>query len=299
MSGLIAKANKRRSAAPQKARANKAKKPAVAKKAATRKPLRPGKITAKPKLRKAAAASKASSSSKKKPVSPKKSATSRSAKNVAKKAAITRASSRKVSAATARSAKKSKMSRVLSRSRTVVMKPAPAPPKKPPSPGALAAVRAFEHALRVFNRHNFDSARTEFVGILEKFGEQAEVVARVRTYLTICDQRLTKTQSAPRNADALYNQGVFELNRGSIREAIALFDRALKIEPRADHILYSLAAAYARLNEISKAIDALRRATTIRPVHRSHARRDLDFASLRSNEDFQQLTGFGFDLIEE
>jgi tetratricopeptide repeat protein len=299
MSGLIAKANKRRSTAPQKARANKSKKPAAGKKAATRKPLRPGKITAKPKLRKAAAASKASSL-KKKPVSPKKPAAARPGKRLAKKHTVTKASGKKVSVVASRGKKKSKITaRVLSRSRTLVIKPAPAPPKKPPSPGALAAVRAFEHALRVFNRHNFDGAKTEFEGILEKFGEQAEVVARVRTYLTICDQRLTRTQSAPRNADALYNQGVFELNRGSIREAIALFDRALKIEPRADHVFYSLAAAYARLNETPKAIDALRRATTIRPVHRSHARRDLDFASLRSNEDFQQLTGFGFDLIEE
>jgi hypothetical protein len=46
-------------------------------------------------------------------------------------------------------------------------------------------------------------------------------------------------------------------------------------------------------------MDALRRAIGIRPVHRSHARRELDFAGLRSNEDFQQLTGFGFDLIDE
>ena len=46
-------------------------------------------------------------------------------------------------------------------------------------------------------------------------------------------------------------------------------------------------------------MEALRRAIGIRPVHRSHARRDIDFAGLRANEDFQQLTGFGFDLIDE
>ena len=45
--------------------------------------------------------------------------------------------------------------------------------------------------------------------------------------------------------------------------------------------------------------DALRRAISLRSVHRSHARRDLDFASLHTNEDFQQLTGFGFDFDEE
>ena len=86
----------------------------------------------------------------------------------------------------------------------------------------------------------------------------------------------------PRNVDALYNQGVFELNKGNTSGAIELFEKALKVEPRADHVYYSLAAAI-----------------TIRPVQRSHARRDLDFASLRNDQDFQQLTGFGFDLVDE
>jgi tetratricopeptide (TPR) repeat protein len=181
----------------------------------------------------------------------------------------------------------------------MVPKPLPAPPKKPPSPGTLAAVRAFEQALRQFNRQDFAGAKSAFVGLLEKFSDQSEIVARVRTYLTICEQRLLRTPSVPRNVDALYNQGVFELNKGNTTESIELFEKALKVEPRADHVYYSLAAAYARLSNTPKALDALRRAIGIRPVQRSHARRDLDFVSLRSDEDFQQLTGFGFDLIDE
>ncbi|MEK6284987.1 MAG: tetratricopeptide repeat protein [Acidobacteriota bacterium] len=185
------------------------------------------------------------------------------------------------------------------RRRALVPKPLPAPPKKPPSPSTLAAVRAFEQALRLFNRQDFATAKSTFVSLLSKFNDQAEIVSRVRTYLAICEQRLARTPAVPRNPDALYNQGVFELNKGNTTEAIELFEKALKVEPRADHIYYSLAAAYARLNNTSKALDALRRAIGIRPVHRSHARRDFDFASLRGNEDFQQLTGFGFDLVDE
>ena len=124
-------------------------------------------------------------------------------------------------------------------------------------------------------------------------------MARVRTYLAICEHRLARAPSLPRNPDSLYNQGVFELNKGNPIEAIELFEKALKVEPRADHVYYSLAAAHARLNDVPRALEALRRSIGIRPAHRSHARRDLDLASLRSNEDFQQLTGFGFDLIDE
>jgi tetratricopeptide (TPR) repeat protein len=160
-------------------------------------------------------------------------------------------------------------------------------------------VRAFEQALRLFNRHDFGPAKTGFNNVLRNFPDQAEIIARARTYLVICEHRLERTAPVPRNPDALYNQGVFELNKGNPTEAIGLFEKALKVDPRADHVYYSLAAAYARLDEAPKALDALRRAIGIRPVHRSHARRDLDFVSLRTNEDFQQLTGFGFDLIEE
>jgi tetratricopeptide (TPR) repeat protein len=163
----------------------------------------------------------------------------------------------------------------------------------------VAAVRAFELALKVFNRHDFSAARTAFENVLEKFGDQLEIVARARTYLAICEQRLARAPSAPRSPDALYNQGVFEFNKGNIKEAIILFDKALKGSPQADHVFYSLAAAHARMNNAQKALEALRRAISIRPLHRSHARGDLDFACLRDNEAFRQLTGYGYDLFEE
>ena len=44
-------------------------------------------------------------------------------------------------------------------------------------------MRAFEQALRQFNRHDFGGAKSAFEGLLSKFSDQAEIVARVRTYL--------------------------------------------------------------------------------------------------------------------
>lgn len=310
MSGLITKATKKRSSASQKIRATKGKK------AASRKPKRPGKITAAPKAKKSATGKKFQQVKKRKPVAATKKINSRATKKVLpKKKSVSVSPSKRTKVAAPKRTSRSKPARspvirkpaartpsrkaLLARRRALVPKPLPAPPKKSPSPGTLAAVRAFEQALRQFNRQDFAGAKSAFEGLLSKFAEQAEIVARVRTYLAICEQRLGRTPSVPRNVDALYNQGVFELNRGNTTEAIELFEKALKVEPRADHVYYSLAAAYARLTNTSKALDALRRAIGIRPVQRSHARRDLDFASLRSNEDFQQLTGFGFDLIDE
>ncbi|MFP5264922.1 MAG: TPR end-of-group domain-containing protein [Blastocatellia bacterium] len=284
MGSLITKANKSRSPSSQKVRATKGKK------AASKKPQRPGNITTAPKSKKAAPAKS------KKQASPAKKAADSKGKKVLPKAKAAKADASK-------NVKKPVAKRPAGKDMTAganhPAKAVQAPPKKSPTPGALAAVRAFEQALRSFNRHDFSASKSSFEKILTDFSDQAEIVARARTYLAICEQRLARAPSAPRNPDALYDQGVFELNRGSVREAVDLFEKSLKAQPRADHVLYSLAAAYARLNDPHKALDALRRAIAIRSVHRPHARRDLDFASLRSNDEFQQLTGFGFEFTED
>ena len=308
MSSLVTKSSKSGSSASKKIRAKATR----GKKAAARKPVRPGRITATPKTKKVLSPKKRLQAKtdrrpKKlnaraaKPTTKKK--TTAAARKPAKKvAAVSRA--RKAAVAkprvTAKPSQKLRSKRaLLARRQALAPKPIPAPPKRPPSPGTLAAVRAFEQALRLFNRQDFSAAKPVFASLIEKFAEQAEIVARVRTYLSICEQRLARTPSVPRNSDALYNQGVFEFNKGNTKEAIELFEKALKVEPRADHVYYSLAAAYARLDNVQKALDALRHAIGIRPVHRSHARKDLDFAGLRTDENFQQLTGFGFDLVSE
>src|SRR5205085_8842828 len=133
---------------------------------------------------------------------------------------------------------------------------------------------------------------------LQKFSEQSEIIVSVRRYLSICEQKLARTPSAPKNPDALYDQGVFELNRANVREAIQLFEKALKVQPNAAHILYSLAAAYARLETPRKALEILRKAIQLQTVHRSRARTDQDFASLHNDEEFQNMTVYGFGFFE-
>jgi tetratricopeptide (TPR) repeat protein len=290
MSVLITKA-KSRSSASRKLRATKGKK------SPSKKPQRPGRITAAPKSKKAVSVKKKTAAAKKslpKKTAPRKTA-GHAKKIVSRKAGPPKAKHAKSDASKSAVARTSAARRRLA----MAVKVAPPAPKKPPAPGTLAAVRAFEQALRLFNRHDYGSAKSAFEDLQTKFGDEAEVVARARTYLAVCEQRLGRAPAAPRNADALYDQGIFEFNRGAFREAIELFEKALRVEPRADHAFYSLAAAHARLNDSPKALDALRRAIAIRPVHRPHARRDLDFANLRSNEEFQSVTGFGFDLINE
>src|SRR5213083_1610706 len=49
-----------------------------------------------------------------------------------------------------------------------VVKPAAPPPKKTP-PATLLAVKSFEQALRLFNRHDYKGAKDAFDSILDRF----------------------------------------------------------------------------------------------------------------------------------
>lgn len=294
MSSLITKTGKSRSQAAQKAH------PTKGKKAAPKNSLRPEKPAAAKKNQKTAKAS-TQQKSKKAPAAKSAKKPSVSSKLTTKTKSHTPA--RKPSKPlTTKNVKKAAPKNVKSGKATPAQKPvvAKAPtPKKVPTPSAAIAVKTLDQALKIFHRHDFGTAKEAFESLLEKFSDQLDIVSIARTYLAICDQRLASARSVPRSPDALYDQGIFEFNRGNVKDAVALFDKALKAAPQADHILYSLAAAYARLNEASKAMEALRRAVSIQTIHRSHARQDLDFTNLHDNEAFRQLTGFGFDFSEE
>src|SRR5436853_2258161 len=304
MASLIAKINRGRASAATAKRSDQHSKVTSKNKSSDKRvnqPKKPKKaIAAKPTSKKAAI-SKAKSVKKSSAV---RTAPSRTASSSSKNSSRNTAQSKKAQRISAKSkvspsraGKTAGKAKTLQKSKARVAPPILDHPKPPPSASTLAAVRAFEHALKLFNRHDFSSAKASFEALLEKHSDQAEVIARSRTYLAICEQRSSRVPAAPKSPDALYDQGVYEFNRGNTREAISCFERALKSAPRADHIWYSLAAAPPRLGNSTAAVAALRRAIIFKPVHRSHARRDPDFHSLRDNEGFQLLIGIGADFI--
>jgi tetratricopeptide (TPR) repeat protein len=281
MSSLTAKENRRRSPVARTAAAKKSKKVSAARK----------KVTASPKSKKLTV-----SRADKKARPPAKSAKSVQTKKSAKKLGARKQKSLR-SATQRRPAIKRGSVRVPD-ARVASPPKAILEPKPLPSPKAIAAIRAFEHALKLFNRQDFAAAKGSFEQLIANHSDQTDIAAPVRTYLAICDQKMARTSTKNRNPDALYNQGVFEFNRGNVGAAIDIFEKALKSEPRADHLLYSLAAAYAREGEHAKSVDALRKAIAANPVHRSHARHDPDFTPLRTNQEFLRISGLDLEYSE-
>jgi tetratricopeptide (TPR) repeat protein len=128
-----------------------------------------------------------------------------------------------------------------------------------------------------------------FRTLIEQHAGVAEVTARARTYLAIAEARLRSENNLPRDAEALYDRGVIELNRGDYVAAQEMFERALKQDDKAADIHYALAAARARLGSIVSALQSLERALDLRPNLRVRAQHDLDLSVLRNEPDFERL----------
>lgn len=168
-------------------------------------------------------------------------------------------------------------------------KAVPPPTHKQPSPNEAMALRIFEKAHKEFVRGRFAESCNHFRELLEKHSAVVEVAARARTYLAIAEKRLKTETSVPKNADALYDRGVIELNRGEYAIAQEFFENALKREPNAAYIHYGLAVTKAHLGATEDALKSLEQAFTLYPVLRSRASQDQDLAPLHSVPEFEQL----------
>jgi tetratricopeptide (TPR) repeat protein len=168
----------------------------------------------------------------------------------------------------------------------------PLPPPEPPRRQVPSAVlRAFEQAVKVFNRRQYADAKAMFENLQPRFPNEVEIIARAQTYIQVCNQKLAHTPSVPRNADELYDRGVFALNIGDFTQARTFFEKALRLRPDEPHLLYSLAATHAQTGSHDQAIDYLRRSIQIQPRFRSQALNDSDFSGLRENKQFLELLG--------
>ncbi|QQS48788.1 MAG: tetratricopeptide repeat protein [Acidobacteriota bacterium] len=182
----------------------------------------------------------------------------------------------------------------------LVITPAPLPPEPPRRQMSAAGLKAFEQAVKLFNRRQYPESKTAFENLAVKFPQEVEIISRAQTYIHVCAQKLAHTQATPRNADELYDRGVFALNIGDFTQARSFFEKALRLRPDEPYLLYSLAATHAQTGSHEQALDYLRRSIQIQPRFRAQALHDSDFSGLRENKRFLELLGLAspFDLLE-
>jgi len=164
-----------------------------------------------------------------------------------------------------------------------------APPR--PRPKHLGnAVQAYEAALKLMHAEDFGRAIRSFEELIAEHSEEPEIQERAKVLMHACEKKLHESErTVLRSADDHYNVGIAELNRREMASAIQHLEHALKLNPKADHVLYALAAASAIQGDRENAFQHLKQAIHFRPENRFLAARDSDFESLQQDPDFRQL----------
>jgi tetratricopeptide (TPR) repeat protein len=161
----------------------------------------------------------------------------------------------------------------------------------PPDPDAAAKqtqLKFYEEALKYFQQQKFHRAKQSLERALE--GPSRELCDRAQVHVRICDQRISRLPAqAPKSAEDHYTQGVALMNLGRWDEAREHLDRARKSAPKADHIVYAMAALDCLTGEADSAMVNLKVAIQLRPENRYHARNDEDFAFLQEDPRFTEL----------
>ncbi len=159
------------------------------------------------------------------------------------------------------------------------------------SKSTAAALNLLERGIKLLYSKDLKRARAELKSLVDTYPGEAEIVARARSYIQICEREETAHKKPPVTNDQLYTLGVMEHNRGNYDAAIANFRQSLEKHPDADYIYYSIAASLAMKGSVSEAIQSLRRAISLSEDNRIYAKNDADFSSLQSEKEFVELVG--------
>jgi len=155
-------------------------------------------------------------------------------------------------------------------------------------PDTEQQLRAFEEAVQHFHQQKYAKAKPEFEKVIA--GPGKDLADRARVHLRIIEQRLQRSEPVtPRTPEEHYQQGVAMMNMGRWDEAREHLVRARRLAPKADYVIYAMAALDCLTGEAESAMENLKLAIQLRPENRYHARNDEDFAFLQEDPRFTEL----------
>jgi tetratricopeptide (TPR) repeat protein len=155
-------------------------------------------------------------------------------------------------------------------------------------PAVEQQLKMYEEALQHFQQQRYAKAKPLFEKVLT--GPSKEFADRARVHLRITEQRLQPTvTTTPRTPEEHYQQGVAMMNLGRWDEAREHLLKARKMAPKADYVIYAMAALDCLTGEADSAMENLKQAIALRPENRYHARNDEDFAFLQDDPRFTEL----------
>lgn len=163
-------------------------------------------------------------------------------------------------------------------------------PQRVRSKHFASAVHAYEAGIKLLHAEEFEKAKKCFHNLIAEHTDEPEIQERAQVLIHACEKKIQeKARTVLRSSDDHYNVGVADLNRRDLDSAFQHLQHALKLTPKADHVLYALAAVSAVQGNRDQALQYLKQSINQRSENRFLALRDSDFEALQEDADFKQL----------
>jgi Tfp pilus assembly protein PilF len=154
-------------------------------------------------------------------------------------------------------------------------------------PRYIQAVQNYEAGLRALQERKFEKAK----GYLQKVlsGPNKALVDRAQVYILTCDKHLETPALQFKTAEEHYDYAVSLINSGDYVTAREQLDELLKQNPKAEYVLYGLAALHCLTGHVEESLKTLNEAIQAKPALRFQARNDTDFQNLAEDPRFTEL----------
>jgi tetratricopeptide (TPR) repeat protein len=162
--------------------------------------------------------------------------------------------------------------------------------KKPMAedPRYTAALKSYEDGLRAMQEHKFDKAKPHFQKVVG--GPSRELADRAAVHLNTCTQHLERTASTQfKTTEEHFDYAVSLMNLGDYVTAREHLDKLQKQAPKADYVIYGLAALDCLTGHVEDSLKRLDEALRVNPQLRYQARNDSDFQNLAEDPRFTEL----------
>ncbi len=162
--------------------------------------------------------------------------------------------------------------------------------KKSPAddPHYTQALQSYEAGLRALQEHKFDKAKPHFQKVVAS--SVRELIDRATVHLNTCNQRLERSLASQfKTPEEHFDYAVSLMNVGDYVSAREHLEKLQKSAPKADYVLYGIAALDCLTGRVEDSLKRLDEALHMNPQLRYQARNDSDFQNLAEDPRFTEL----------
>jgi Tfp pilus assembly protein PilF len=154
-------------------------------------------------------------------------------------------------------------------------------------PRHTQAVQNYESGLRALQEHKFEKAKGHLQKVLT--GPDKSLVDRAQVHILTCDKHMDQPALKFKTTEEHYDYAVSLINTGDYVTAREQLDMLLKQDPKAEYVLYGLAALHCLTGHVEESLKTLDEAIQLKPALRFQARNDTDFQNLAEDPRFTEL----------